>query len=111
AGQGAGALVKGKGQVGAFMVPEAVPGSAGVGEDLDIAVGDHGEVLVAFATLDVAGQYEVDSSLDADALGPAGFAQPVLVAQTNVAPREKIPALGPTSLDVFPRPSCPHAAP
>jgi hypothetical protein len=99
----AGAKVEGFGQVGAFMAPEAVPGSSGVDGVEDIAVGDQGQVLVAFAVAGDDGKLDVEASVDADGLDSGGFAAPVLVGPTGLSPGTTIPALGSTPLAVVPQ--------
>ncbi|HEU0010578.1 MAG TPA: sialidase family protein [Verrucomicrobiae bacterium] len=87
-----GASVTGLGSVGAFRAAQAIPSSMD-GNFGDIAVGPNGQVLVAYQTTGTGeGPSSIFVSLDPDGLGPAGFAQPVLVTTTGVGDYDTIPA-------------------
>ncbi len=77
-----GAPVMGRGEIGEFAAPQAVPNSVN-GNFGNIAIGPSGQVLVSFVQQDL-GVGAVDSvSLDADGLGPGGFASPIIAARPN----------------------------
>ena len=87
----AGAPVTGLGNVGTFITPEFVTGSAG-GNVGDIAIGPSGQVMVAYQDpVGGTGSTNIYESVDADGLGAGGFGAPVLVTSSNVNART-IPA-------------------
>jgi hypothetical protein len=83
-----GAPVMGRGSVGDFGAPQAVPNSMDANFG-GIAIGPSGQVLVSFVQEQPGAAAAASVSLDSDGLGPGGFAPPVIVARPNYdgAPR------------------------
>ncbi|WP_428938046.1 hypothetical protein [Fontivita pretiosa] len=103
---GARVSAKGKQNVGAFGSLQSVPGSS-FGNFPDLAVGPRGQVLVAwqFADITVAeGPSTISVSLDPDGLNTAqGFGPAQLVTNTNVGPKDGIPAQPDRKITAAPR--------
>jgi BNR/Asp-box repeat len=79
-----GAPVTGLGQVGAFLPGQAVPGTNNCTYG-DVAIGPAGQVMQTCALTSTGqGGGKVLVNLDPDGLGPAGFGDRVLVAETHV---------------------------
>jgi hypothetical protein len=95
-----GAPVTGLGQVGAFVPRESVPGINGKGDYGDVAIGPTGAVMVIYQypTGGESGA-KVYTALDANGLAAGGFANPVLLASTNVGGFDYIPAQPNRSVD------------
>jgi len=87
----AGAQVTGLGLVGAFSVPQVIPGTASDGNFGDIAIGPTGDVMVAYESpTSGTGPANLFVSLDATGLGGT-FAAPVNVTATNVGGFDPLP--------------------
>lgn len=97
-----GASVSALGSVGAFNVPQVLPGSKG-GNFGDIAVGPQGQVLVTYESpSDDSGPAKIYTNLDPDGLGPAVFASARVAASTNVGGFLSIPAQSAGEIDAEP---------
>jgi hypothetical protein len=98
--QAAGAPVRGFGQVGTWTGTQNVPTAQGAGDYGDIAIGPEGQVMVTYQDpTGGEGPADIRVSLDPDGLGPAGFSNPRLLAQTNVGGFDYIPAQLQRSVD------------
>lgn len=94
-----GAPVTGLGQVGAFSVNEAIPGTNNCTYG-DVAIGPGGQVMqVCSLTESGQGGGKVFANVDPDGLGPAGFGDRVFVASTHVGGFDFIPAQPDRSVD------------
>jgi hypothetical protein len=98
--QASGAPVTGLGQFGSFSAPQRVPTPNGRGDYGDTAVGPNGQVLVTYQDK-TGGQHgsRIYTALDPDGLGPAGFNDPRLLAQSEVGGFDYIPAQPNRSID------------
>ena len=94
-----GAPVSGLGQVGAFSVGQAIPGTNNCTYG-DIAIGPEGQVMQA-CSLTESGQGggKVFVNVDPDGLGPAPFGDRVFVAATHVGGYDFIPPQPDRSVD------------
>lgn len=94
-----GAPVSGLGQVGPFFAGEVVPGTNNCTYG-DIAIGPSGQIMQA-CNLTESGQGggKIFANVDPDGLGPAGFGDRVLVAETHVGGFDFIPAQPDRSVD------------
>jgi hypothetical protein len=98
--QAVGAHVTGLGQFGSFTTPENVPSPGGNGDFGDTAVGPSGQVMVTYQkATNGQGGTDIDTAVDPDGLGPAGFNTPVLVAHSHVGGFDFIPAQPDRSID------------
>jgi BNR/Asp-box repeat protein len=97
-----GAPVTGLGQVGSFFAGEVVPNTNNCTYG-DIAIGPQGQVMQA-CTLTESGQGggKVFTNVDPDGLGPAGFGNRVLVADTHVGGFDFTPPQPNRSVDAEP---------
>jgi len=97
-----GAPVTGLGQVGSFFAGEVVPGTNNCTYG-DVAIGPAGQVMQV-CTLTESGQGggKIFVNVDPDGLGPAGFGDRVLVAETHVGGFDFIPPQPDRSVDAEP---------
>ena len=94
-----GARVTGKGKVGAFTEPLAVPGSK-TGTFGDIVVGPDGQVLVTYQDgIGGEGPATIWVNLDPDGFGPQGFGPAIRASGTNVGGFDYIPPQALRSVD------------
>jgi BNR/Asp-box repeat len=101
--QAFGARVTGLGRFGSFGAIQTVPTSAGRGDYGDTAVGPNGQVLVTYQdSTNGQGGSHIYTALDPDGLGPAGFNDPRLLAQSYVGGFDYIPAQQHRSVDAEP---------
>ncbi|HET7806938.1 MAG TPA: sialidase family protein [Gaiellaceae bacterium] len=83
--QAFGAPVFGLGRFGSFTAPENVPSPHSNGDYGDTAVGPAGQVMVTYQTaLNGQGGTNIYTALDPDGLGPAGFHQASLAANSRI---------------------------
>ena len=98
--EASGAEVSGLGQHEAFSAPESVPTSDGRGDYGDTAVGPDGQVMVTYQDqTNGQGGSRIYTALDPDGLGPAGFANPVLLARSRVGGFDYLPVQPHRSVD------------
>src|SRR5919204_4601009 len=98
--QAFGAPVSGLGQFGSFSSPENVP-SPGNGDYGDTAVGPAGQVMVTYQNSENGqGGANIYTAVDADGLGPAGFAKPLLTAHSHIGGFDFIAAQPHRSVDI-----------
>jgi hypothetical protein len=84
--QAFGAPVTGLGQFGNFTAPENVPSPHSNGDYGDTAVGPAGQVMVTYQkTTNGQGGTNIYTAVDPDGLGPAGFEQASLAANSRIA--------------------------
>lgn len=92
--------VTGLGQFGPVSQLESVPTSAGRGDYGDTAVGPDGQVMVIYQDhTSGQGGTNIYTALDPDGLGPAGFGNPRLLAESRVGGFDYIPAQPNRSVD------------
>jgi len=83
--QAFGAPVFGLGRFGSFTAPENVPSPHSNGDYGDTAVGPAGQVMATYQTaLNGQGGTNIYTALDPDGLGPAGFHQASLAANSRI---------------------------
>jgi hypothetical protein len=88
------------GRFGSVSPAQTVPTSAGRGDYGDTAVGPNGGVLVTYQdSTNGQGGSHIYTALDPDGLGPAGFNNPRLLAQSYVGGFDYIPAQQHRSVD------------
>jgi len=98
--QAFGARVTGLGRFGSFTAPESVPTSNGRGDYGDTAVGPSGQVMVIYQDkTNGQSQAHIYTALDANGLKAGGFADPRLLARSNVGGFDYIPAQPDRSID------------
>jgi hypothetical protein len=84
--QAFGAPVTGLGQFGSFTAPENVPSPHSNGDYGDTAVGPAGQVMVTYQNAtNGQGGTNIYTAVDPDGLGPAGFQQASLAANSRIA--------------------------
>jgi len=84
--QAFGAPVSGLGRFGSFTAPENVPSPHSNGDYGDTAVGPAGQVMVTYQkSTNGQGGTNIYTAVDPDGLGPAGFEQATLAANSRIA--------------------------
>jgi hypothetical protein len=98
----AGAPVTGLGHVGSFFAGEVVPNTNNCTYG-DVTIGPQGQVMnVCSLTETGQGGGKIFTNVDPDGLGPAGFGNSVLAAQTHVGGFDFIPAQPNRAVDAEP---------